>query len=157
MIKADIPQDIREYKEQFFFGLNFRQLICAVLISSAGVLLKVPLMCIFTSDPEVIAVGETVLIINLLLELGRTTNLVLIACLRASGDVYFPTACAIFSNWAISVAGAYLLAVVFNFGICGLWVALALDECIRGVMMIFRWKNGKWRTKSLTAKEAVVD
>ena len=32
MIKADIPQDIREYKEQFFFGLNLRQLICAVLI-----------------------------------------------------------------------------------------------------------------------------
>ena len=32
MIKADIPQDIREYKEQFFFGLNLRQLLCAVLI-----------------------------------------------------------------------------------------------------------------------------
>ena len=32
MIKADIPQDIREYKEQFFFGLNLRQLICAVLM-----------------------------------------------------------------------------------------------------------------------------
>ena len=32
MIKADIPQDIREYKEQFFFGLNLRQLICAVII-----------------------------------------------------------------------------------------------------------------------------
>ena len=32
MIKADIPQDIREYKEQFFFGLNLRQLGCAVLM-----------------------------------------------------------------------------------------------------------------------------
>ena len=32
MIKADIPQDIREYKEQFFFGLNLRQLICSVLM-----------------------------------------------------------------------------------------------------------------------------
>ena len=32
MIKADIPQDIREYKEQFFFGLNLRQLVCAVIM-----------------------------------------------------------------------------------------------------------------------------
>ena len=32
MIKTDIPQDIREYKEQFFFGLNLRQLVCAVLM-----------------------------------------------------------------------------------------------------------------------------
>ena len=32
MIKADLPQDIREYKEQFFFGLNLRQLVCAVIM-----------------------------------------------------------------------------------------------------------------------------
>ena len=30
MIKADIPQDVTEYKEQFFFGMNSRQLICSV-------------------------------------------------------------------------------------------------------------------------------
>ena len=32
MIKADVPQDVTEYKEQFFFGMNSRQLICSVLM-----------------------------------------------------------------------------------------------------------------------------
>ena len=32
MIKADIPQDLTEYKEQFFLGMNGRQLICSALI-----------------------------------------------------------------------------------------------------------------------------
>ena len=32
MIKADIPQDVTEYKEQFFLGMNGRQLICSALI-----------------------------------------------------------------------------------------------------------------------------
>ena len=32
MIKADIPQDVTEYKEQFFFGMNSRQLNCSVLM-----------------------------------------------------------------------------------------------------------------------------
>jgi Na+-driven multidrug efflux pump len=31
----------------------------------------------------------------------------------------------------------------------GVWVALACDEWVRGTIMLFRWKNGKWRTKAL--------
>lgn len=32
MIRAEIPQDVTEYKEQFFFGMTTRQLICVVLM-----------------------------------------------------------------------------------------------------------------------------
>ena len=104
-------------------------------------------MGLFTENPQVIELGAVVLIINVALEFGRSTNLVLIACLRGSGDVFFPTACAIFSNWAISVLGSYLFAVVLGMGLNGLWIALALDEIVRGILMIFRWKSGKWKTK----------
>lgn len=38
MIKADVPQDVTEYKEQFFFGMNSRQLICSVLVIALAVL-----------------------------------------------------------------------------------------------------------------------
>ena len=114
-----------------------------------GVLLRYPLLGIFTENPEVIGLGATVMLINIALEFGRTTNLVLIACLRGAGDVFFPTACAIFSNWALSVLGSYLLAVVFGMGIYGLWIALAADEVVRGILMILRWQSGKWKTKSI--------
>ena len=30
MIKADVPQDVTEYKEQFFFGMTVRQFVCIV-------------------------------------------------------------------------------------------------------------------------------
>ncbi|WP_440300715.1 PrgI family protein [Huintestinicola butyrica] len=39
MIKADVPQDVTEYKEQFFFGMNSRQLICSVLMIALAVLI----------------------------------------------------------------------------------------------------------------------
>lgn len=32
MIKADVPQDVTEYKEQFFLGMTGRQLVCAALM-----------------------------------------------------------------------------------------------------------------------------
>lgn len=38
MIKADVPQDVTEYKEQFFFGMNSRQLIYSVLMIAPVVL-----------------------------------------------------------------------------------------------------------------------
>ena len=38
MIKADVPQDVTEYKEQFFFGMKSRQLICSVLMIALAVL-----------------------------------------------------------------------------------------------------------------------
>lgn len=38
MIKADIPQDVTEYKEQFFFGLTIRQFVCGVAMIALAVL-----------------------------------------------------------------------------------------------------------------------
>ena len=124
-------------------------LLIALSISLIGALLRYPLMGLFTSNAEVIELGASVLLINVALEFGRSTNLVLIASLRGAGDVYFPTACAIFSNWAISVLGSFLLAVVAGWGLYGLWTALAADEIVRAILMMLRWKSGKWKTKSV--------
>ena len=92
---------------------------------------------------------QDILLMNVFLELGRTTNLVLIASLRGAGDVIFPTACAVFSMWVISVLGSYLFAVVFGMGIYGLWIAIAADECFRGIFMIMRWKSKKWKKSAI--------
>lgn len=138
------------YKQGFRSYRN--ALIITVIIATTGIIFRAQLMDIFTNDTAVITMGANILIINLILELGRTTNLVVIACLRGAGDVVFPTACAIFSMWVISALGSYILAVVCGMGIYGLWIAFAADECFRGILMIWRWKSGKWKNKMLTAE-----
>ncbi len=137
-------QGLRSYRN----ALIINAVVCAI-----GVLLRTQLLGIFTDNAEVLLLGSNILLINLFLEVGRTTNLIIIACLRGSGDVMFPTMCAIFSNWLLSVLGSYLLAVVFGMGIYGLWIALAADECFRGVLMLIRWKSGKWRDKAIVKQE----
>lgn len=128
-------------------------LIVVISIALLSALFRGYIPRVFTDNPDVLLLAGNILIINVFLEFGRTTNLVVLACLRGAGDVYFPTVCAIFSNWVISVFGSYLLAVVCGFGIYGLFVALALDEIVRGVLMLVRFKGGKWRTKALVKKE----
>ena len=131
------------------FSAYRKALVLSLSMCTVGVLLRYPLMDVFTDNAEVIAVGANILLINTALEFGRTTNLVLIASLRGAGDVVFPTACAIFSMWVISVLGSYILAVICGAGIYGLWIAAAADECFRGVLMIWRWSSKKWVNKSV--------
>ena len=135
------------YKQGFKGYRN--ALIITMIMSVLGIIFRTQLMDIFTDDSSVIALGANILVFNIILEFGRTTNLVVIACLRGAGDVVFPTACAIFSMWVISALGSYILAVVCGMGLYGLWIAFAADECFRGILMIWRWKSGKWRNKSM--------
>lgn len=120
-----------------------------MIMSVIGIIFRTQLISIFTDNPAVIAAGSALILMNIVLEVGRTTNLVVIAGLRGAGDVVFPTGAAIFSMWVLSTLGSYLLAVVFGLGLTGLWIALAADECFRGILMLLRWKSGKWKTKTL--------
>ena len=139
----------KRYDEAYRQGFrSYRTaIIITVVTCTIGIFLRKPLLSVFTDNAEVIAIGCTILLMNAVLEFGRTTNIVIIACMRGAGDVYFPTACAVLSNWIISVGCSYLLAVVCGMGIYGLWIALAADECVRGILMIIRWKSGAWKTK----------
>ena len=139
----------KEYDQAYRQGLrSYRTaLVITGITCTIGILLRKPLLSIFTDNAEVLAIGSTILLMNAVLEFGRTTNIVIIACMRGAGDVYFPTVCAVLSNWIISVAGSYLFAVVLDMGIYGLWIALAADECVRGILMIIRWKSGAWKNK----------
>ena len=85
--------------------------------------------------------------ICIFLELGRSTNLVIIQSLRAAGDVRFPTYLGMASMWGVSVLFSYILGIAFHGGIIGIWIAMAMDELLRGIIVIIRWIKGTWRDK----------
>ena len=105
-----------------------------------------PLFGLFSSDPQVIALGQQVFCVEILLELGRCFNIVLVRNLQAAGDVAFPVIIGILSQWIIGVGVAYLLGVHFGLGLVGIWIAFMLDEDLRAVIFSIRWKKGHWRS-----------
>lgn len=106
-----------------------------------------PLFGLFSNDPRVIALGKSILFVEIFLEIGRSFNIVLVRNLQAVGDVRFPVTVGICSQWIIAVGVAYLLGIVFGWGLVGIWVAFAIDENVRAVIFMLRWLSGKWRTK----------
>ncbi len=104
---------------------------------------------IFSDDIRVAQLGSQVMFIAIFLELGRTTNLVVIQSMKAAGDVKFPTILAIFSMWGLSVLIAYVFGVVLGMGLIGIVIGMAADEIFRAIVVFIRWRKGTWRNKSV--------
>ena len=129
---------------------SFKQSLAITLsISLLFIFFRHSLLKIFTSNPEIIKLGATLLVIDLFVEIGRVANLVIIGAFKAAGDVNYPVVVGIFSMWLISTLGAYVLGVHLGFGLVGIWIAMAADEMFRGLLMFRRLRNGKWKGKRI--------
>ena len=101
----------------------------------------------FTDNPEIIAMGVWVLVVDVFLEVGRTSNIFAGSTLRATGDTFYPFVVGIIFQWSVAVGVSYIIGIPLGYGLVGMWIGFALDENIRGVILVRRWRSGKWRTK----------
>jgi putative MATE family efflux protein len=128
-------------------------LIMTVAIAAAVAVFREPLLSFFTKDHEIISMGSTLLLLCLILEPGRTFNLVVINSLRATGDANISLIMGFISMWGISVPLAYFLGIHLGFGLPGIWIAFIVDEWFRGITMYFRWRSRVWEKKVLVQNQ----
>ncbi|MDZ7890338.1 MAG: MATE family efflux transporter [Rhodoferax sp.] len=100
------------------------------------------LMRAFTKDAAVIEAAQTLLWLSLLLETGRVFNLILNGALRATGDAIYPAVSNVASLVLVLGVGSFWLGRLF--GLPGIWLAYALDEWIRGLLLLSRWLWRGW-------------
>lgn len=100
---------------------------------------------IFTDNPEIIALGRRILFIEIFLEIGRAVNIVMTKCLIAVGDAVTPTAVGVIFQWGVAFAGAWVFGIIFGWGLEGVWVAMAIDECLRGLIFAVHFKKERWK------------
>ncbi len=116
----------------------------ALLVAGAAALAGPWLLRLFTQDPQIIATGALLLWWAVLIEPGRTFNLVVINALRATGDARYPVLAGALSMLIVLAGGSWLLGKVFDLGLVGLWIAYAADEWLRGLLMWRRWLRRGW-------------
>lgn len=105
------------------------------------------LLQMFTDDPEMIALASKLLVIDILLEAGRATNLVFGQALKTSGDALFTTIIGVIFMYFCMVGGTWFFGIRLELMAVGAYIGLASDECIRALCMVLRWQSGKWKTK----------
>ena len=105
------------------------------------------LVRLFTDDPQMIDLVGKLLAIDIMLEVGRVTNLVFGQALKTSGDALFTTIIGVVFMYLCMVGGTWFFGIHLNLLAVGAYIGLACDECVRAVCMFLRWQSGKWRTK----------
>ena len=140
--------DVYKTRESVRFAL-FASIGVSLGISVLLCIFTRPIYSLFTHDENVLALAQVIMLIEIPLELGRAVNMTMCRALQACGDIKFPIVLCVIFAWVMGVGGSYLFGVTFGLGLAGLWVAMALDECIRAVLFLWRWHTGAWQSKSV--------
>jgi putative MATE family efflux protein len=125
-----------------YFGLASAFSLTGVLVVQ---LFRHSMLASFTDDPAIVALASAVLIVAIVHEPGRNFNTVFIPALKGVGDVRFPVYVGVLSMWCVGVAGAWLFGIHFGGGLPVVWIAMAADEWLRGLVMFYRWRSGVWQ------------
>ena len=120
-----------------------------LIVSSFFALGSNSILPILTRDPEMIRLVRVLLFIDILLEVGRTTNLTFGYALKTSGDATYPMIIAVTFVFLIAAGGTWFFGIKLGMLVVGAGIALALDECVRAVFMFLRWHSGRWKNKNL--------
>ncbi|MCR5256322.1 MAG: MATE family efflux transporter [Acetatifactor sp.] len=109
---------------------------------------------LFTDNQAIIDIAYKIMFVDLFIEVGRVLNMTFVCSLKASGDYVFPLAVGLFTMWFLGATGGHLFGITLGLGAMGVFMGTAIDECVRGIIVMGRWKSGKWRGKSIVEKRA---
>lgn len=97
------------------------------------------MMQIMTPDEAVQALGTRVLRIEAFAEPMYAASIVCYGVFVGAGDTIVPCAMNLASMWLVRISLALLL--VGSFGLVGVWIAMAIELCFRGVIFLWRLKR----------------
>jgi putative MATE family efflux protein len=116
-----------------------------------------PLLGLLTRDAEIMHVAAPLFALGVLVEMGRAVNIVTGGALRSTGDAAYAAVVTSTLMWGIGVPSAFLFGSYLGLGLTGVWMSMALDECLRGIVSYRRWRTGRWRTTSALAPATQVE
>jgi MATE family multidrug resistance protein len=103
------------------------------------------LMRIFTADPNVLALGVSVLRLGAVFQLLDAIHIVAIGALRGAGDTFWPAAFQTVLAWLVFVPGAWLFGVHLGHGLTGAYVGGTLYVALLAGGLVWRFAAGTWR------------
>lgn len=138
----------RAYKVNFE-AIKIAFVTNVVFSSIAAVFARPIFRAMFGASDEILALVQPVMFVEVILNIGRSVNVVEESSLRAAGDVVYQMVVGMSSCWLCSVLFCYINGVVFGYGLIGCWFAFLLDEWVRASLYLYRWISKKWTEKRI--------
>jgi MATE family multidrug resistance protein len=118
-------------------------ILLAVLFTVASgltfVLVPEQLIALFSTDPSVLSVGTSLLLLAAIFQLFDGIQGVITGTLRGLGDTRTPMTVNLIAHWLFGLPISYVLCFVVGWGVWGLWIGLSLGLIITGVILFWVW------------------
>jgi putative MATE family efflux protein len=124
-----------------FLNMLFLAFITVIFLSLAD-----QIVGLFTTDAEVLKNGIQCLRIVSLGYIFYAYGMVIAQSFNGAGDTTTPTILNFFGFWMFQIPLAYTLAIVFEFGPTGTYLAIVIAESLIAVVAILIFRKGKWKT-----------
>ncbi len=119
--------------------------IGVLMVSFAAVLMYIAapfMMRLLTPDPVIQEYGTGVLRIVAWAEPLFAASIVVSGILRGAGDTLVPSVTNCLCMWLIRLPLSFWLA--WELGLDGVWVAMSIQLCITGTLLLIRLRNCRW-------------
>jgi MATE family multidrug resistance protein len=140
-------------------ALTYR--ILATYMGAVGlvfVLLREPLMRLFTSDPVVINAGAAIFFCSVVYQAFDAMWINYSHALRGAGDTAWPSAAVLVLGSTVLVGGSWFMVSVFpELESLGPWVATTVYTILLGCTMGLRWRAGGWASRRLVGAASTSD
>ena len=100
----------------------------------------------FNDTPSVVESGGLCLQIIAIGYIFYAYGMVVTQAFNGSGDTQTPTKINLVAFWLFQVPMAYLMALYFDFGAIGVFIAITASEVLLTVISIIWFKKGRWKT-----------
>lgn len=125
-----------------------------ILMSKGAMLVINTLMIVFryqiigiysNLSEETISITATLIILHAVFSiLFWPESFALPNAFRAANDVRYPMLVSVTSMWVFRIGMSYVLGIVFDLGVIGIWLAMFFDWGVRAVIFAYRYRKDKW-------------
>jgi putative MATE family efflux protein len=130
-----------------FLSTFYMTAVISIAISLVGIFLAGPLMRIFTTDLEVIAIGKEYLQIVTGFYVVFSTMFVVGGVMRGAGDTFIPMLITFFALWVVRIPLGYYLSE--KLGYHGIWWAIPIAWVIGLGLSYLYYLTGRWKRKAV--------
>ncbi len=139
----------KEYEQARLYAKKLMrqgQIVTLVLAVLSIVLLPALLQIYTISDEARTLTYQVMILHNVIAVLFWTPGFMLASSLRAAGDARFTMIVSLTAMFIFRIPAAYLFAVVLDFGVMGVMMAMGVDWFYRFTINQIRLKGNKWLT-----------